>query len=167
MEKLRQCESIFIDITCISGTTIRTQELPRHTDISKHLPSTSVCCSVAQSCLTLCDPEDFSPPGSPVLHHLPEFAHTHVHWVTDAVQPSCPLSSPSPPAFYFSHHQGLFQWWCFPIRATALWETKTDYQNHKQKFYCFSSHADKILTLISPLHLTWFLPYWFSFTIVL
>ena len=79
MEKLRQCESIFIDITCISGTTIRTQELPRHTDISKHLPSTSVCCSVAQSCLTLCDPEDFSPPGSPVLHHLPEFAHTHAH----------------------------------------------------------------------------------------
>ena len=122
MEKLRQCESIFIGITCISGTTIRTQELPRHTDISKHLPSTSVCCSVAQSCLTLCDPEDFSPPGSPVLHHLPEFAHTHVHWVTDAVQPSCPLSSPSPPAFYFSHHQGLFQWWYFPIRVSSVRE---------------------------------------------
>ena len=51
-----------------------------------------------------------SMPGFPVLHHLPEFAQTHVHWVNDAIQPSHPLSSLSPPAFSFSQHQGLFQW---------------------------------------------------------
>ena len=66
--------------------------------------------SVAQSCLTLCDPMDCSTPGFPVLHQLPEPTQTHVHWVSDAIQPSCPLSSPSPPAFNLSQHQGLFQW---------------------------------------------------------
>ena len=66
------------------------------------------CCSVAQSCLTLCDPIDCSTLGLPVLHHLPELAQTHVHWVSDAIQPSHPLLSPSPPAFNLSHHQGLF-----------------------------------------------------------
>ena len=64
--------------------------------------------SVAQSCLTLCDPMDRSTPGLPVHHQLPEFAQTHVHWVGDAIQPSHPLSSPSPPAFNLSQHQGLF-----------------------------------------------------------
>ena len=68
------------------------------------------CCSVAQSCPTLCDPMDCSTPGSPVLHHLPELALTHVHGVGDAIQPSHPLLSPSPPAFSLSQHQGLFQW---------------------------------------------------------
>ena len=64
---------------------------------------------VARSCLTLCDPMDFRMPGFPVLHHLTEFAQTHVHCVGDAIQPSCPLSSPSPPAFNLSQHQSLFQ----------------------------------------------------------
>ena len=68
------------------------------------------CSSVAKSCLTLCDPVDCSTPGFPVLHHLPEFAQTHVYWVHDAIQPSHPLSSPSPPAPSPSQHQGLFQW---------------------------------------------------------
>ena len=54
------------------------------------------------------DPMDCSTPGFPVLHHLPELAQTHVHWVRDAIQPSHPLSSPSPPAFSLSQHQGLF-----------------------------------------------------------
>ena len=62
------------------------------------------CCSVTQSCLTLCNPMDCSNPGFLVLHHLLELAHTHVHWVSDAIQPSCPLSSPSPPAFNLSQH---------------------------------------------------------------
>ena len=66
--------------------------------------------SVAHSCLTLCDPMDYSTPGFPVHHQLPEFAQTHVHWIGDAIQPSHPLSSPSPPAFNPSQHQGLFQW---------------------------------------------------------
>ena len=66
--------------------------------------------SAAQSCPTLCNPMDCSTPGLPVYHQLPELAQTHVHWVGDAIQASHPLSSPSPPAFNLSQHQGLFQW---------------------------------------------------------
>ena len=66
--------------------------------------------SVTQSCPTLCDPTNHSTPGLPVHHHLTEFTQTHVHWVGDAIQPSHPLSSPSPPAPNPSQHQGLFQW---------------------------------------------------------
>ena len=66
--------------------------------------------SVSQSCPTLCDPMDWSMPGLPVHRQLPEFTQTHVHWVGDAIQPSHPLLSPSPPAFNLSQHQGLFQW---------------------------------------------------------
>ena len=65
--------------------------------------------SVAQLCLTLCNPMNSSMPGLPVHHRLPEFTQTHVDPVGDAIQPSHPLSSPSPPAFNFSQHQGLFQ----------------------------------------------------------
>jgi len=68
------------------------------------------CCSVAQLCPSLCDPMYYSTPGFPVLHHLPELAETHVHWVSGAIQPSCPLSSPSSPTFSLSQHQCLFQW---------------------------------------------------------
>ena len=66
--------------------------------------------SVAYSCPTLCDPMNHSTPGLPVHHQLPEFTQTHVHWVGDAIQPSHPLSAPSPPAPNPSQHQGLFQW---------------------------------------------------------
>ena len=66
--------------------------------------------SVTQSCLTICDPMNGSMPGLPVHHQLPEFTQTHAHWVGDAIQPSHPLSSPSPPAPDPSQHQGLFQW---------------------------------------------------------
>ena len=66
--------------------------------------------SGAQSCLILCDPMNRSMPGLPVHHQLPEFTQTHVHWVGDAIQPSHPLSSPSPPALNPSQHQSLFQW---------------------------------------------------------
>ena len=59
----------------------------------------STWCSVSQSCPTHCDPMDCSIPGFPVPHHLSELAHTYVHWVGDAIQPSRPLLSPSPPAF--------------------------------------------------------------------
>ena len=86
-----------------------------YTPALKFWPSTSFtfpgrCCSVAQLFLTLCDPKDCSTPGFPVLHYLPEFAQTHVHWVHDAIQPSHPLPPPSPPALYLSQHQSLFQW---------------------------------------------------------
>ena len=66
--------------------------------------------SVAQSCLTLCDPMNRSTPGLPVHHQLPESTQTHVHPVGDATQPSHPLSSPSPPTLNLSQHQGLFKW---------------------------------------------------------
>ena len=69
-----------------------------------------VQCSVAQSCPTLCDPMTHSTLGLPVHHQLPEFTQTHVHWVGDVIQPSHPLSSPSPPALNPSQHQALFQW---------------------------------------------------------
>ena len=66
--------------------------------------------SVTQSCPTLCDPMTLSTPGLPVPHQLPEFTQTHVHRVSDAIQPSHPLSSPSPPASNPSQYQSLFQW---------------------------------------------------------
>ena len=66
--------------------------------------------SVSQSCPTLCDPMDCSTPGFSVHHQLLEFTQSHVHWVSDALQPCHPLSSPSAPAFNLSQHQGLFKW---------------------------------------------------------
>ena len=65
--------------------------------------------SVTQSCLTLCDPMNCSTPGLPVHHQLPEFTQTHIHRVSDAIQSSHPLLSPSPPAPNPSLHQSLFQ----------------------------------------------------------
>ena len=66
--------------------------------------------SVAQSWLTLCDPMDCSTPSLPVHHQLSELTQTHIRWASDAIQPSHPLLSPSPPAFNLSQHQGLFKW---------------------------------------------------------
>ena len=70
---------------------------------------THQCSSVAQLCPTLCDPMDCSTQGLTVHHQLLEFIQTHVHWVSDAIQPFHPLSAPSPPAFNLSQHQSLFQ----------------------------------------------------------
>ena len=66
--------------------------------------------SVTQLCPTLCDPMDCSTPRLPVHHQLPELTWIHVHQAGDAIQPSYPLSSPSPPTFNLSQHQGLFKW---------------------------------------------------------
>ena len=63
------------------------------------------CCSVAQSCLTPCDSMDCNIPGFPVLHHLPELAEIHIHQVSGAIEPSCPLLSPFPHVLNFSQHQ--------------------------------------------------------------
>ena len=109
--------------------------------------SLRICCycSVAKLCLTLCDPMNCNTLGFPVLHCLPEFAQTHVHWVSDATWPSHPLSFSSPLALNLSQHQGLFfsSELALPIRwprywglesskvsstywsALFLWETKT------------------------------------------
>ena len=77
--------------------------------------------SVSQSCTTLWDPMYCSLPGLPVHHQLPDFTQTHVHWVGDAIQPSHPLSSPSPPAPNPSEHQSLFQWVNFSPRWPKYW----------------------------------------------
>ena len=88
--------------------------------------------SVAQSCLTLCDPMDCSTPGFPFHHQLPELAQTHVHRVSDAIQPSHPLSSPSPPAFNLSQPQGLFQWVSSSREVAKILE----FQLQHQSFQC-------------------------------
>ena len=66
--------------------------------------------SVAQLCPTLCDLMNHCTPGLPLHHQPTESTQTHVHWVSDAIQPSHPLPSPSPPVLSLSQHQGLFQW---------------------------------------------------------
>ena len=76
--------------------------------LSLHFAGYQSVSSVAQSCLTLCDPMDYRTLDFPVLHQHLEFAVTHVHWVSDAIQPSHSLSSPSPTAFNLSQHQGFF-----------------------------------------------------------
>ena len=87
----------------------------------KHQTTGVCCCSVAQSCPTPCNPMDCSTPGFPILHHLLELAQTHVHWVSDAIQPTHPLSSPSPPAFTLSQHQGLSNGSGLHIRWPKCW----------------------------------------------
>ena len=77
--------------------------------------------SVIQSCLTICDPMNHSMPGLPVHHQLPEFTQTHVHWVCDAIQPSHPLLSPSPPPFNLSQHQCLFKWVSSLHQVAKVW----------------------------------------------
>ena len=77
--------------------------------------------SVAQSCPTLCDPMDCSTPGLLVHHQLPEFTQTHIHWVSHAIQPSHPLSSPFLPTFNLSQHQGLFKESVLCIRWPKYW----------------------------------------------
>ena len=68
------------------------------------------CCLITQLCLTLWNPMSWSTPGFLVLHYLPEFAQTHVHWVHDAIQPFHPLAPLSPPALNLFQHQSIFQW---------------------------------------------------------
>ena len=80
------------------------------------------CCSVIQSCLTLCDHMDCSTPGLPVPHHLLEFAQVHVHFINNAVQPSHPLMPFSPSALNLSQHQVLFQWVVCSYQMTRILE---------------------------------------------
>ena len=79
------------------------------------------CCSVAQSCPILCDPMDCSMPGFPVLQYFPELAQTHVHRVSNAIQPSHSLRYPSPPAFNLSQHQHLLSEFALCIKWPKYW----------------------------------------------
>ena len=90
--------------------------------------------SVAQSCLTLCYPMGCSTPGLPVHRQLPEFTQTHVHWVGGAIQLSHPLSSPSPPAFNLSQHQGLFQWVSSSHQVAKVLEFQLQHQSFQWMF---------------------------------
>ena len=90
--------------------------------------------SVAQSCLTLYDPMDCSRPGLPVRHQLSEFTQTYVFWVGDAIQPSHPLLSPSPPAFNLSQHQGLFQWVSSSHQVAKVLEFQLQHQSFQWIF---------------------------------
>ena len=108
----------------------RKGKVPRHYLYSPR----SQFSSVAQLCLTLCDPMDCCTPGLPVHHQLPEPTQTHVHWVGDAIQPSYPLSSPSPPAFSLSQHQGLFQWVSFSHQVAKVLEFQLQCQSFQWMF---------------------------------
>ena len=117
-------------------SAILSEVCPDHAMQSRHLPSlvsafSMFCYSVSPSCLTLFDPMDCSMPGFPVLHHLPELAQIHIHWVGDAIQPNHPLSSSSP-AFKLSQHQNLFLW----VSASHQVSKVLKVQLQHQSFQC-------------------------------
>ena len=92
--------------------------VPDYRSDSEHISYPQCCCYlIAQSCPTLCDPMDSSTLGFPVLHHFQESAQTHVHWVSDAIQPSYPLSSPFSPAFNLT---SPLTWACRPAYLEIL-----------------------------------------------
>ena len=95
-----------------------------------------MCCfrSVAKPCLNLCNPMDCSTPDFPVCHHLLEYAQTHVPWISDAIQPIHLLSFPSPPAFYLSQHQSLFQWVSFSHQESKVLKCQLQHQSFKWIF---------------------------------
>ena len=101
------------------------QALQHPTGMLSGLSSVSL---VAQSCLTLGDPMKHSTPSLPVHHQLPEFTQTHVHRVSDAIQPSHPLLSPCPPALNLSQHQGLFKWVSSSYQVVKVLEFQLQHQ---------------------------------------
>ena len=128
------CNFLFLTILClkISFMFICDAVVCFHCCVVFHYmnkPQSVQFSSVAQSCPTLCDPMDCSMPGLPVHHQLPEFTQTHVHWVSDAIQLSHPLSSPSPPAFYLSQHQVLFQWVSSSHQVAKVLEFQLQHQS--------------------------------------
>ena len=99
------------------------------------------CCSVTRSCLTLCNPMDYSMPGFPDLHYLPEFAQTHVPWVSDAFQSSRSLSPPSP-ALNLCQHHGLFQWVGSLHQVTKILALQFQLQSFQWVFWLISFRID-------------------------
>ena len=92
------------------------------------------CCSLAKSCPTLWDSTDCSMTGFLVLRCLPEFTQTQVHWISNTIQPSHPLPSPSPPAFNLFQHQGLFQWVSSLYRVAKVLELQLQHQSFQWIF---------------------------------
>ena len=106
------------------------------------------CCSVTQLCPTLCDPMDCTMLGFPIFHHLPELAQTHVHWVSDSIKPSYPLSSPSPPAFNLSQNKGIFEWTGSSHEVAKVLELQFQLQ-HQSYQWIFRTDCFRIYWLIS------------------
>ena len=90
--------------------------------------------SVNHSCPSFCDPMDHSTPGFPIHHQLLELAQTHIHQISDAIQPSHPLSSPSPPAFNLSRHQGVFKWVSYSHQVAKVLELQLQHQSFQWIF---------------------------------
>ena len=122
-EKINQCQNwkkyrnnyIFLCVNAEPGLGLKIHSLHLFTESAstgqfQTLNGRCQFSSVAQSCPTLCKPMNHSMPGLPVHHQFLESTQTHVCWVGDAIQPSHPLSSPSPPTLNLSQHQGLFKW---------------------------------------------------------
>ena len=120
----------------------QTRKRNRNIQIGKEEVTLTICpwygtlyfSSVAQSCPTLCDPMDCSTPGFPIHHQLPEPIQTHVHCIGDAIQPSYPLLSPSPPAFNLSQYQGLFQWVSCSHQVAKVLEFQLQHQSFQWIF---------------------------------
>ena len=100
------------------------------------------CCSVTKSCLTLCGLMDCSTPGSSVLHYLPEFAQSHVHWVSDAIHTSHPLSPPCHPALHLSRHLNLFQWVNSSHQVTKVLELQFSFSRSSEYSELISFRMD-------------------------
>ena len=93
-----------------------------------HICMTETISLVTQLCPTFCNHVNYSTPGLPIHHQLPELTQTHIHWGGDAIQPSHPLSSPSPPSFNLSQHQGLFKWVSSPHQVAKVLEFQLQHQ---------------------------------------
>ena len=129
---------------CTVHGHIYTQSVYTHKRNSILYPLCCCCCSVTQLCPSLCDIMNCSTPGFPELHHLPEFAQTHVYWVYDAIQPSHPLSSPSSHALNLSQNQSLFQWIDSSHHVAEILELQLQHQ--------FSSVTQSCPTLWDPMN---------------
>ena len=129
------CQYIIYLLNSLSPLFFSVEHQSRHCIISRG--STNICwmrewvqfSSVAQSCPTLCDPMNYSTPDLPVHYQLPESTQTHVHWVGNAIQPSHPLSSPSPPTLNLSQHQGLFKWVSSSNQVAKVLEFQLQHQS--------------------------------------
>ena len=120
---ISKCSQAFFLLKVLQGTPVSFRSEPP--PVAPSRPGSTFLCFLAPSVQQLLFG---SVPGLPVLHHLPEFAQTHVHWVGDAIQPSHPLSSPSP-AFSLSQHQGLFQWVGFSHQVARVLELQFQHQS--------------------------------------
>ena len=105
----------------------------------KVIPTRENCCSVAQSCLTLCNPTNCNTPGFSVLRYLPILRYSQsllqlVHWVDDVIQLSLPLSPPSPLALNLFQHQGLFQWLGSSHQVAKEWDLRLQHQSFQWIF---------------------------------